>query len=200
MEKTTRQTLIETAARLFRRQGYHATGLTEVLQAAGVPKGSLYHHFPGGKPDLGRAAARWAGGFIEAEIDRAFAGAASFDEGTRALCVAIAGLFDRMGQWEGCPITSILLDGPADAGFRTEAQQIVERWRAAGLRHAARLGLSDDAAARRIEALLIGIEGAWVLARVAQSSAPILSVPTLFWQAGEQAGTAAVSQGNQTRE
>ena len=200
MEKNSRQTLVETAARLFRRQGYHATGLTEVLQAAGLPKGSLYHHFPGGKPDLGRAAARWAGGFIEGEIDRAFAGAESFAEGAAALCGAMARLFDRMGQWEGCPITSILLDGPPDAAFRAEAQQIFASWRATAQCHATRLGLSENEAERRIEALLIGLEGAWVLARVAQSSAPILSVPGLFGQPGEPAGTAAVLPGNQTGE
>jgi TetR/AcrR family transcriptional regulator, transcriptional repressor for nem operon len=29
----------------MRRHGYGATGLQEILQAAGVPKGSFYHHF-----------------------------------------------------------------------------------------------------------------------------------------------------------
>ncbi|HEY9306026.1 MAG TPA: helix-turn-helix domain-containing protein, partial [Mycobacterium sp.] len=47
-----RAALIDTAATLFRRQGYAATGLTQILEEAGVKPGSLYHHFPQGKQQL----------------------------------------------------------------------------------------------------------------------------------------------------
>jgi len=40
---------METAATLFRRQGYAATGLNQILDEASVKAGSLYHHFPQGK-------------------------------------------------------------------------------------------------------------------------------------------------------
>lgn len=50
-----RQTLIVEAITLFQKQGYFATGVSEILSASGVPKGSLYHHFPGGKSDLAAA-------------------------------------------------------------------------------------------------------------------------------------------------
>lgn len=41
----TRQTILDTAERLMVQKGYSAVGLTEVLTAAGVPKGSFYHYF-----------------------------------------------------------------------------------------------------------------------------------------------------------
>ena len=44
-----RAALIDTAALLFRRQGYAATGVNQILEAADVKAGSLYHHFPDGK-------------------------------------------------------------------------------------------------------------------------------------------------------
>jgi TetR/AcrR family transcriptional regulator, transcriptional repressor for nem operon len=53
--KSTREHLIDVGLGLMHRNGYNATGLTEILQAAGVPKGSFYHHF-GSKEDFAAAA------------------------------------------------------------------------------------------------------------------------------------------------
>lgn len=47
----TRALLVETAAALFHRQGYAATGLAEILENASSGSGSLYHHFKN-KQDL----------------------------------------------------------------------------------------------------------------------------------------------------
>lgn len=41
----TRQRLVEAGAEILRRQGYNGTGIQEVLDACGVPKGSFYHFF-----------------------------------------------------------------------------------------------------------------------------------------------------------
>lgn len=54
-----RQRLVRAAVIAFQTHGYHASGLTEILSLAGLPKGSLYHHFPGGKPELAAAAVGW---------------------------------------------------------------------------------------------------------------------------------------------
>ena len=43
--KTTREHLIDVGVGLMHRDGYNATGLTDILKAADVPKGSFYHHF-----------------------------------------------------------------------------------------------------------------------------------------------------------
>jgi TetR/AcrR family transcriptional regulator, lmrAB and yxaGH operons repressor len=47
---------IATAQRLFRIQGYTATGLTQILEESGAPKGSFYFHFPRGKVQLAEEA------------------------------------------------------------------------------------------------------------------------------------------------
>ena len=43
--KSTREHLIEVGLGLMHQNGYNATGLTDILKAADVPKGSFYHHF-----------------------------------------------------------------------------------------------------------------------------------------------------------
>jgi TetR/AcrR family transcriptional repressor of nem operon len=53
--KSTREHLIDVGLQLMHEHGYNATGLTEILKAADVPKGSFYHHF-GSKEDFAAAA------------------------------------------------------------------------------------------------------------------------------------------------
>ena len=43
---TTKAALVDAGTRLILEQGYHQTGIQDVLQAAGVPKGSFYYYFP----------------------------------------------------------------------------------------------------------------------------------------------------------
>jgi len=43
--KSTRDRLIEVGRELIHKYGYNATGLSDILKAADVPKGSFYHHF-----------------------------------------------------------------------------------------------------------------------------------------------------------
>ncbi len=47
-----RERLLQEALLLFRRHGYHGVGVSDILKAAALPKGSLYHHFPGGKDQI----------------------------------------------------------------------------------------------------------------------------------------------------
>ena len=50
-----RQRILEAAAELFYRKGYHSVGINEVLAAADAPKGSFYHYFQG-KEEVAREA------------------------------------------------------------------------------------------------------------------------------------------------
>jgi AcrR family transcriptional regulator len=52
--EASRAKLVACAAELFWRQGYNATGLSEILQAASLPKGSFYFYFKG-KKDMAAA-------------------------------------------------------------------------------------------------------------------------------------------------
>ncbi|WP_256701090.1 TetR/AcrR family transcriptional regulator [Paenibacillus sp. P46E] len=47
-----REAIVDTASRLFFTQGYHATGLSQIIKDSDSPKGSLYYYFPHGKEEL----------------------------------------------------------------------------------------------------------------------------------------------------
>lgn len=50
--KPTKDKIIRATIDLLQRQGYNATGLNQIIRESGAPRGSLYHHFPGGKEEL----------------------------------------------------------------------------------------------------------------------------------------------------
>lgn len=58
MQTETRDRLIQAARELFWEQGYTATGIAQILKAAGVNSGSLYYFFPT-KEDLLLAVLDW---------------------------------------------------------------------------------------------------------------------------------------------
>ncbi|HLH06507.1 MAG TPA: TetR family transcriptional regulator C-terminal domain-containing protein [Terriglobales bacterium] len=53
--KSTREHLLDVGVELMHQNGYNATGLSDILKAADVPKGSFYHHFSS-KEDFAAAA------------------------------------------------------------------------------------------------------------------------------------------------
>ena len=63
-----REKILQAATRLFHLNGYHATGLNQILQESGAPKGSLYYHFPNGKEQLAAEAIQLSGQIIAADI------------------------------------------------------------------------------------------------------------------------------------
>ncbi|MFQ6551354.1 TetR/AcrR family transcriptional regulator [Aestuariibius insulae] len=183
---STRDRLIIHAAQLFQQRGYHGVGLTEILETAGVPKGSLYHHFPNGKADLAVAAADWASVDLLRIVDDAFGEAVDFRHGATTLCFKLAKLFDLSGHWLGCPISSTLFEGPANDLFRTEAARIFDVWIEAVKAHGVRLGLPPAKAATSSEALWIGLQGAWTLSRARRDSSPLRHVPDFVFGSDPQ--------------
>ena len=65
-----RGAIVRAAATLFRRNGYAATGINEIAEVSGAPKGSLYHYFPNGKDEIAEAAVRFAGAGVVATLEK----------------------------------------------------------------------------------------------------------------------------------
>ena len=68
MAASTRQRMLASTAQLIRERGARATSIDDVLTHSGAPRGSVYHHFPGGREQLLREATELASDFVAARL------------------------------------------------------------------------------------------------------------------------------------
>jgi TetR/AcrR family transcriptional repressor of lmrAB and yxaGH operons len=172
-----RENLVRSAMRLFRRQGYAATGLQQILALSGAPKGSLYHYFPGGKEAIGEAAVELAGRLAADSLEQLAARHRSPEAFVAAYCRQYATWMEESDFRSGCPIaTTVLETAPLSARITAAAQGAIERWIEIVAAVFARAGTGPRAARERAELTVAAVEGALILARVARSAEPILAV------------------------
>jgi AcrR family transcriptional regulator len=170
----TRERIVTSSAELFRRQGYSATGLKQIVAASSAPFGSIYHFFPGGKEELGAQAIRWSGGMYEELLAALLAPG---DDPVAAVREAfrLAGEDLEASGWaDACPIATVALEvSSTSEPLREACADVFESWLARGTAIFGAAGL-DDAVARELTiALVTSLEGAFVLARALRSKEPL---------------------------
>ena len=104
-----KERMIASAQELFQRQGYHGTGLKQILEDSGAPRGSLYFHFPGGKEELAIAAIAAASG----PLQERFQGLAEAESPAQVLSIVadtLAWELEESGFEKGCPVATVALD------------------------------------------------------------------------------------------
>jgi TetR/AcrR family transcriptional repressor of lmrAB and yxaGH operons len=170
-----RAALIENAATLFRRQGYAATGLNQILDEADVKAGSLYHHFPLGKQQLAAAVVDGAGADIEQLLRRFLASNRSVaDIVDRWIDLLAAGLAGD--QRDGCPIEPIATESVnASPLVRAASARAFKGWCAAIEDRLRSEGWSHNDAETVALAVISLIEGALILSRIAGHPAALNS-------------------------
>src|ERR1017187_8508667 len=92
-----RGAIVRAAATLCRRNGYAATGINEIVEVSGAPKGSLYHYFPGGKDEIAEAAVRFAGAGVVATLEKLEQEHATAAAMIAAYCTLLAGWMAKSG-------------------------------------------------------------------------------------------------------
>jgi TetR/AcrR family transcriptional repressor of lmrAB and yxaGH operons len=165
-----RADLVAATGRLLRRQGYSATSLTEFLRAAGAANGSLYHHFPGGKEELARAALDAVAVQVETALQDTLD---ATDDVAAATQTWIDGLIAALeaDPRDGCPVapTAIEAAGVSEP-LRSAAAAAFARWSNV-FEHVLARTRDADTAAAQARVLLSAIEGALLLDRTAHDTA-----------------------------
>ena len=176
---TTKAALVDAGTRLILEQGYHQTGIQDVLQAAGVPKGSFYYYFPS-KEAFGMAViAQFAATYL-ARLEQ-YLGDTTASPLTRLRRhqEALLARFERHGCRGGCLIGNLSQE-LADQSPRLRAQldAVLTSWReryAQLFQEAQAVGdLRADLDPQALaDFYLDSFEGALLRAKVSKSPAPL---------------------------
>jgi TetR/AcrR family transcriptional repressor of lmrAB and yxaGH operons len=170
----TRAKLTRTAAELLQRQGYHATGLAQIVEESGAPRGSLYFHFPGGKEELAVAALRDSGAMWKKRIESAIDAAPDLGAAIVAVCRMFAQALEASDWQLGCPLATVALEAAgASEPVRQTCAEHFAGWEASIAARLVASGVDEESALRMAMFALASVEGALMLARVERSARPL---------------------------
>jgi TetR/AcrR family transcriptional repressor of lmrAB and yxaGH operons len=175
--RASRKAFLNATGVLLRRQGYAATGLSEIVERSGAPRGSLYFHFPGGKEELAVAAMERSGEALRRAIAATMEVPGDTAAGVAVLIDALADGLEVSGYRDGCPIATVALETAAGSEpLRATAARIFDAWIAELQDALRRDGVEPAAAERRAMLALSAIEGALLLSRARRDTAPLRAV------------------------
>ena len=175
MTEKTREKMIGGAASLLSQRGLQGTSFSEVLELTDTPRGSIYHHFPGGKDELVAEAIALLGSVVAerirgTEADRPEQVAEAFAQGWREFV-------------EATDLKSVCVMSAVTVGAGADSEELLPAvatafasWRDALADAYARTGL-DKADSRRLALTSVAaLEGAMIVARAEQSMEPFDAV------------------------
>lgn len=169
----TKARMVKAAGALFMADGVSGTGTAAILDHAAAPRGSLYHHFPGGKSELVVAALEDSGLGVDRMLEAVIAGADGPASAIRTFVGGWATALEASGWRNGCPVTTAALELAAtDDAVRDACGRAYGRWQSR-LVSMLSTGPSSQGATADAEFMLALLEGALVLARVRQDRAPL---------------------------
>jgi AcrR family transcriptional regulator len=174
MAAETRARIVDASAELFRRQGYVATGVKQIVTEARAPFGSLYHFFPGGKQQLGAEAIRTSGALYEQLIPAVFDPAPDLPTAVRDFFAGAAAHLQDTDYEDACPIATVALEvSSSSETMRQACAEVFERWIATGTTRFQQGGVAAGRARELTITMLSALEGAFVLARALRSREPL---------------------------
>jgi AcrR family transcriptional regulator len=174
MSTPTRQRIVEAGAELLRVKGYTGTGVKEIVALAQAPFGSLYHHFPGGKEQLGEEVIRWSGHMYGMLGPAVFDPAPDVATGVRDFFAGAADHLEETGWQDACPIATVALEvASTSEPLRQATADVFTAWIDGLAPRFAAAGIPDARARELAIAMIAGLEGAFVLARAWRSKEPL---------------------------
>jgi AcrR family transcriptional regulator len=162
----TRQRVLTASGELMRRHGYAGTGIKAILAASGVPYGSLYYHFPGGKEEVGVETIRQGGQAYLELVASLLPPGADLPAAVREAFADAADLVASTDYADACPVATIAGEiASTSEPMRTAAAAAFRSWIDLIELRLTEAGVAAGPAHEVAVELFCAIEGAFLLAR-----------------------------------
>ncbi len=161
--------LLERMAEVFRTCGYDGATLTELSQATGLERASLYHRFPGRKQEMALAVLEHLGKRVAEEVLGPLSGPGTAQQRLRLFTERVRDFY--CGGLKACVLELFSL---GNVPCRQDLPGAVGAWVKALAEVAQQAGLSSDSARIWAEDTVIRIQGSLILARASGQQEPFL--------------------------
>lgn len=176
MTTPTRDRILASTAELLRNQGYAATGIKQIVESAGAPFGSIYHHFPGGKEQISAEAIRTSGAEYAGILPLAFADSPDLVDGIRRFFELAALHLEESGFADACPIATVALEvASTNEHLREATSEVFRSWQTMGTAYFVERGVAQDVAAELTTAIVCALEGSFVICRATRDTTALLT-------------------------
>lgn len=170
----TRDRIITASSELMRRNGYAGTGVKAILTASDAPYGSLYHHFPGGKEEVGVETLRTGGRVYLALVEAYFVPGADLVATTRSFFEDAAAFVASTDYVDACPIATIAGEiATTSEPMRAAAAEAFASWLEVLEVAFVAEGIDAEGARALAVELFCLLEGAFLLSRTTRDAGPI---------------------------
>jgi TetR/AcrR family transcriptional repressor of lmrAB and yxaGH operons len=170
----TRKDMVRAGARLLAANGYEATALLDVVEAAGASRGSIYFHFPGGKRELALESLTYSTGRALERSAGAIQHSTTTSEVIRRTGDVLAKSLESSGFEMGCPVATVALEtANTDEAIRSLSADFFASWRSLYVGSLLRDGFDPDRAQRLATLIVAVFEGGLLLARTMRSAQPL---------------------------
>jgi len=172
----TRTRIGDTAASLFRRDGYSGTGLKRIAAESGAPFGSIYHFFPGGKEELAEHAIRTSGVAYGQLVMSLLDSITDPLESLQHAFEAAAADLEGTDYADACPIATVALEvASSNETLRLATADVFTSWVDAATGWFGRW-VPEVATARRLaQSMIMLLEGGFLLSRTLRDREPLLT-------------------------
>ncbi len=165
----TRRRMVHGAARAIGTRGVGAMSLRDLAKEAGVPLGSTYHHFPGGKAQLAEEAVQSTGRRVARLVDSAR------EQGIEGAIAAFARVWSELlvetGFRTGCPVLAVATGD--DPGLTETARGIFTAWHDLMVGALVDGGVPAARAPGLARMIIASLEGAVAVSRAERSLEPL---------------------------
>ncbi|SEK33856.1 TetR/AcrR family transcriptional regulator [Paenibacillus sp. OK003] len=172
-----RELIVSTAARLFFSQGYHATGLNQIIKESNTPKGSLYHYFPHGKEELALVCIQSANDHIMQKFEETFAAHDNTADGIQRFIHDMAVETEAAGFTGFLPFSfwAAVETSCISQQLRIACQDVFAGWQQIITKHLILDGIGEKKA-KEMGLLVISLmEGALIISLTNQDKQPLLT-------------------------